>query len=60
MRHLLTPVRMAKMNNSGKQILLMMWTRGNPLALKVEMQPGAATLEAIWKLFKELKLGTPV
>ena len=37
---------MAKMNNSDKQqVLVMMRKKGNPLALLVKLQIGAATLE---------------
>ena len=41
-----TPVRMAKINNTGNnKVLAKMWRKQNPLALLVAMQTGAATLE---------------
>ena len=43
-RHHLTPVRMAKINQSKQQVLARMHRKGNPPTL-VEMQVGTATLE---------------
>ena len=46
LRYYLTPVRVAKINNSGKQqILARMWRKENPLGLLVGMQTGEAALE---------------
>ena len=33
-----------------------MWRNGNPLALLVGMQIGAATLETVWRFLKKLKI----
>ena len=43
MRYHLTPVRMATINKST--ILVRKWRKGNPRALLVGMQTGAATVE---------------
>ena len=46
MKYHLTPIRMAKMNNSGKKLMFaMMQRKGNPPALLVEMQTGTVTQE---------------
>ena len=44
MRYHLTPGRMAKINKK-QQVLARMWRKGNPPALLVGMQTGAATLD---------------
>ena len=36
-----------------------MWRNGNPLALLVGMQTGAATLETVWWFLKTLKIDLP-
>ena len=51
MRYYLTPVRVAKINNTR----LRMQRKGNPLALLVEMQTGAATLENSMDFLKKIK-----
>ena len=55
MRQHLTPVRMAKINNTGNDILAKMWRKGNPLTLLVGMQTGAATLENSMEVPQEVK-----
>ena len=46
MRYHLTPVRMAIINKlTNEQVLVRMWKKGNPSALLVGMQTGAATVE---------------
>ena len=45
MRYHLTPVRMAKINNLGNNMLSRMLRKGNPFVLLVGMQTGVATLE---------------
>ena len=40
-----TPVRMAIINKATNKVLERMWRKGNPSALLVGMQTGAATLE---------------
>ena len=46
MRYHLTPVRMAIINKlTNEQVLVRMWKKGNPRALLVGMQTGAATVE---------------
>ena len=43
MRYHRTPVRMAKINNTRKQqMLVRIWRKGNPLALSVGMKTGTA------------------
>ena len=36
-----------------------MWGNGNPLALLVGMQTGAATLETVWSFLKKLQVELP-
>ena len=45
MKFYLTPVRMAKINQSGNKVLARMQRKGNPPTLLVGMQAGAASLE---------------
>ena len=52
MRHHLTPVRMAVIN---KQVLARMWRKGNPFALLVGMQSGAATVESSMRIPQNVK-----
>ena len=52
MRHHLTPVRMAIIK---KQVLERMWSQGNPCALLVEMQIGAATMESSMEVPLKIK-----
>ena len=40
-------------------MLARMWRNGNPLALLVGMQTGAATLETVWRFLKKLKIDLP-
>ena len=40
-------------------MLARMWRKGNPFALLVGMQTGAATLENIWRFLKKLKIELP-
>ena len=53
-RYHLTPVRMAKINRK-QQVLERMWRKGNPFALLMGMQTGAATLENM-EFIKKLKI----
>ena len=45
MRYHFTPVRMGTINNNKQQVLARLWRKGNPSALLVGMQTGAATVE---------------
>ena len=36
-----------------------MWRKGNPSALLMGMQTGAATMETVWRFFKKLKIELP-
>ena len=54
-RHHLTPVRMAKINDSDDSRCWRLWRNGNPLALLVGMQTGAATLENSMELPQKTK-----
>ena len=56
MRHHLTPARMAIINKSI--VLVRMWRKGNPFALLVGMQTGAATVESIMEFAQKAKSGT--
>ena len=40
-------------------MLKRMWRNGNPCALLVGMQTGAATLEIVWRFLKKLKIELP-
>ena len=40
-------------------MLARMWRNGNPLALFVGMQTGAAALETVWRCLKKLKIDLP-
>ena len=40
-------------------MLVRIWSKGNPFALLVGMQTGAATLENEWRFLKRLKLELP-
>ena len=40
-------------------MLARVWRKGNPLALLVGMQTGAAALENVWRLLKKLKIELP-
>ena len=40
-------------------MLARMWRKGNPLALLVGMQTGAATLKTVWRFLKKLKIDLP-
>ena len=53
-RYHLTPVRMAKINRK-QQVLERMWRKGNPFALLMGMQTGAATLENM-EFIQKLKI----
>ena len=54
MRYHLIPVRMAIINESTK-VLARMWRKGNPCALLVRMQIGAATMENIMEDSQKIK-----
>ena len=56
MRYHLTRVKMAIINN--KQVLERLWRNGNPSALLVGMQTGAATVENSMELPQKTKNGT--
>ena len=59
MRYHLTPVRMAIINKSTKkQVLARLWRKGNPSALLVGIQTGAATVENSMEFPKKTKNGT--
>ena len=55
MRYHLTPIRMAKINNISQQVLMRMRRKGNPLALLLGMQTGAATQENSMKVPQKVK-----
>ena len=59
MRYHLTPVRMAIINKSTTSVGEM-WRKGNPPALLVGMQPGAATVESSMELPQKIKNGPAV
>ena len=56
MRYHLTPVRMAKSTTNKQQVLVRMWRKGNPFALLVAMQIGAATVESSMEIPQKLKI----
>ena len=58
MRYHLTPVRVANINKSTKKILERMQRKGNPSALFVRMQTGAATVENSMEFPQKTKNGT--
>ena len=45
--------------SNKQQVLERMWRKGNPSALLVGMQPGAATVENSMELPQKTKNGTP-
>ena len=55
MRYHLTPIRMAKINNISQQVLMRMRRKGNPLALLLGMQTGAATQENSMRVPQKVK-----
>ena len=57
-RYHFTPVRMAIKQIKKQQVLERMWRKGNPSALLVEMQTGAAALENSMKFPQKTKNGT--
>ena len=54
MRYHLIPVRMAIINESTK-VLARMWRKGNPCALLVRMQVGAAAVKSSMQLPQKIK-----
>ena len=56
MGYCLTPVRMATINKSTKQVLVRLWRKGNPSALLVGMQTGAATVGNSIKFPQKMEL----
>ena len=58
MRHHLTLVRMAKINNPNTNIFARMWRKGNPRALLAGMQTGAATVENRKEVPQKITNGT--
>ena len=58
LRYHLIPVRVAKINNSGNNMLARLWRIGNPPALLVGMQTGAAALENSVKVPQIIKSRT--
>ena len=58
MRHHLTPVRKATINKINKQVPARMWRKGNPFALLVGMQMGAATVERSMEIPQKIKNGS--
>ena len=55
MKYHLTPVRIAIINKINKQVLARMWRKGNPSALLVGMQTGAATMESSMEITQKIK-----
>ena len=51
MKYHLTPVK--------EQVLVRMWSKGNPHALLVGMQIGVSTWKAVWSYLKKLKMELP-
>ena len=58
MRYHLTPDRMAIINKFKKKVLERMRRKGNPSALLVGMQTGAATVENSMEFAQKIKNGT--
>ena len=48
-----------QMATQEQQMLARMWRKGNPLALLLGMQTGAATVGTIWRFLKILKIEFP-
>ena len=59
MSYNLTPIRMAIISKSKKQVLVTMWTKGSPPTLLVGLQIGIATVETVWSFSKKLKIKLP-
>ena len=57
MRYHLTSIRTANISKSEKQVLVRMWKKGNPHALLVGMQIGAATVENSVEVPQKLNIG---
>ena len=60
MRYHFIPVRTCCYQKDKKQVLVMMWRKGNPCALLVGMQIGAATIENSIKVSQKIKNRTPI
>ena len=58
MRYHLTPVRMSIINKSTNTKCWWMWRKGNPFALLVGTQTGAATMESSMEICQKIKNGT--
>ena len=58
MRYHFMPVRMTTINKSKPTVLERMWRKGNPSALFVGMQTGAATMENSMEFPQKTKIGT--
>ena len=58
MRYHLTPVRMAIISEMSKLVLVRMWRKGNPFALLVKMQTGAATAESSMEISQKIENGS--
>ena len=56
--HHLTPVRMTIINKSTNNKCWQGWRKGNPFALLVGMQTGAATVEISIEIPQKIKNGT--
>ena len=56
-RYNFTLVRMA-ITNKSTNVLVKLWRKGNPSALLVGMQTGAATVENSWEFPQKTKNGT--
>ena len=54
----LTPIRMAKISNKKEQVMSGIWRIGDPHALLVGMQTGAATVEKSMEAPQKCKDGT--
>ena len=59
MRYHLTLVRMAIINKSTNNVLERMCRKGNPSALLVGMQTGAALWKIVWNFLRKLKVKLP-
>ena len=60
MRYHFISVRTCCYQKDKKQVLVMMWRKGNPCALLVGMQIGAATIENSIKVSQKIKNRTPI